>query len=129
MPIRICIDCGDKKELVGEVRSKRCHLCANRLSNQSKISKIRKEHIKSRYRMITYKGKREYTHRVVMMEYLGRDLYPEEHVHHIDGNPKNNDISNLELLTAQEHHRYHMIEQNKKTQQHIKAANIRWGNN
>ena len=36
-------------------------------------------------------------HRLVMEHYLGRLLLADEHVHHVDGNRKNNDIVNLEL--------------------------------
>lgn len=36
-------------------------------------------------------------HRLVMEEHLDRYLYPDEEVHHIDGNRKNNNISNLWL--------------------------------
>jgi hypothetical protein len=36
-------------------------------------------------------------HRLVMARHLGRVLRSEETVHHIDCNPKNNDISNLQL--------------------------------
>lgn len=38
------------------------------------------------------------THRYIMEQYLGRKLLPEEHVHHIDGNKTNNDITNLFLF-------------------------------
>lgn len=31
------------------------------------------------------------------------------HIHHIDGNNKNNDISNLQMLTIEEHHKLHSI--------------------
>lgn len=44
------------------------------------------------------------THRLIMEKHLGRYLDPKEVVHHIDGNKLNNDISNLELLTSQNHH-------------------------
>ena len=37
-------------------------------------------------------------HRLVFEEHLGRFLRPDEVVHHIDGNPQNNNISNLELF-------------------------------
>ena len=37
-------------------------------------------------------------HRVVMEQHIGRYLLPTEVVHHIDGNPRNNTISNLELF-------------------------------
>jgi hypothetical protein len=46
--------------------------------------------------------------RYVMEQHLGRRLLPEEVVHHKDGDPLNNEISNLEILNwgehAQEHH-------------------------
>ena len=46
-------------------------------------------------------------HRVVMENYLGRLLNENEIVHHKDGNKKNNDISNLEVMTASEHVSHH----------------------
>jgi hypothetical protein len=49
-------------------------------------------------------------HIMVMEESLGRRLLPGEHVHHIDGNTLNNDISNLCLVTPQEHHKLHTNE-------------------
>jgi len=42
-------------------------------------------------------------HRLVMEERLGRYLKPEEEVHHLDGNKKNNKISNLLLCKNGEH--------------------------
>lgn len=44
-----------------------------------------------------------YVHRWVMSEFLGRPLEEGEEVHHIDKNIKNNDISNLQLLSNSEH--------------------------
>lgn len=43
-------------------------------------------------------------HRIVMENHLHRYLLPNEIVHHIDGNNKNNDISNLELMMNQSEH-------------------------
>jgi len=40
-----------------------------------------------------------YLHRLVMMRHLGRSLIEGETVIHKDGNPENNDISNLELVS------------------------------
>lgn len=49
-------------------------------------------------------------HVMVMADYIGRKLLSIECVHHIDRNRKNNDISNLMLLTQQEHRELHSIE-------------------
>jgi hypothetical protein len=48
-------------------------------------------------------------HRLVMEEYLGRHLKPEEDVHHLDLNKENNRIGNLMLFPNRaEHMRYEM---------------------
>ena len=46
-------------------------------------------------------------HRLIMEEYLGRKLTPNEIVHHIDGNKLNNDIDNLKVMTRSEHSKLH----------------------
>jgi hypothetical protein len=43
-------------------------------------------------------------HRRVMELHLGRHLLPTEVVHHIDGNPRNNAIENLELFASMSDH-------------------------
>lgn len=49
-----------------------------------------------------------YEHRFVMENHLKRYLKPKEIVHHIDGNVKNNNIDNLELLSnLSSHSKYH----------------------
>lgn len=59
-------------------------------------------------------GKRYvYQHTIVMCEHLGITELPKGMVvHHIDYNKKNNDISNLALLTAGAHAKLHAIERN-----------------
>jgi hypothetical protein len=58
-----------------------------------------------RWRYVVQNGKRRAIreHRYVMAQSLGRTLEPWEVVHHRDGNPLNNDLSNLELIEVGEH--------------------------
>lgn len=60
-------------------------------------------------------GSKKRYHRHVMENHLGRELRADEHVHHKDGNKKNNDISNLEVLAMVEHMRLHQEAYIKKT--------------
>jgi hypothetical protein len=55
-----------------------------------------------------------YKHNVIMENYIGRVLRPEkgEEVHHKDGNPANNALSNLELSSKEEHPRGHALSDN-----------------
>lgn len=46
-------------------------------------------------------------HLVLIENKIGRLLTEDEEVHHIDLNPKNNDLSNLQLLTKKAHRALH----------------------
>lgn len=50
------------------------------------------------------------THRLVMSEHIGRPLLDGEVVHHLDGNKRNNNIENLELMSTRDHHLEHYQE-------------------
>lgn len=45
--------------------------------------------------------------RVIMERYLGRQLLPDEDVHHIDGDVTNNSIENLQIIKHGEHQKQH----------------------
>jgi endogenous inhibitor of DNA gyrase (YacG/DUF329 family) len=53
-------------------------------------------------------------HRLVMEEKLGRVLESWEQVHHIDGNPKNNNIENLMIVLPREHNIYTIMQRKIK---------------
>jgi len=57
----------------------------------------------ARYKTKTVGGVEKFIHRIVMEEHLGRKLLTKEHVHHIDGNPENNNVNNLIVCSPQEH--------------------------
>lgn len=64
-----------------------------------------------RYWTIDIDGNRVYKeiHRDVMEKKIGRKLLPNEVVHHIDGNKKNNNPNNLLIFrTFADHNRYHI---------------------
>jgi hypothetical protein len=42
-----------------------------------------------------------------MVESIGRPLRDDEIVHHIDGDPLNNHITNLQIMTPAEHQLHH----------------------
>lgn len=48
-----------------------------------------------------------HTHRIIAERMLGRKLRPDEVVHHIDGNKRNNAPENLMVLTRAEHAKLH----------------------
>ena len=56
-----------------------------------------------RYHPSNKHGYTVYEHTLVMEEFLGRDLFPAEAVHHIDGNKSNNNINNLFLCCHETH--------------------------
>lgn len=46
-------------------------------------------------------------HHLVWWKHTGRLVPKGHHLHHVDGDPQNNTLSNLQILTASEHSRVH----------------------
>ena len=61
----------------------------------------------TRTRLIRRGGKKVRTHRWLMEQHLGRPLLATEHVHHKNGNPLDNRLENLMVLSCASHMRYH----------------------
>ena len=61
----------------------------------------------SKYRFIKADGVVQLEHRYLMECSLGRKLNRDEHVHHINGDGKDNRLENLVVLSASEHLRMH----------------------
>jgi hypothetical protein len=80
----------------------------SRKTAQKRADKLRGTGSKDNY----VKRNCKHEHRLVMEKHLGRKLTSNEVVHHIDGDKWNNDISNLIVMTRQEHiavHREQMV--------------------
>lgn len=46
-------------------------------------------------------------HRIIYEKHIGRKLKKCEVVHHIDGNKKNNNVDNLQIMSNGQHHSHH----------------------
>lgn len=51
--------------------------------------------------------------RLIVEQSIGRPLLPTEDVHHLDENPSNNDLDNLEIVDHREHTKQHILENSK----------------
>lgn len=134
-----CPDCGQEywvRLIRGKPRTIRCHPCAlKKISrNPQRLQKISEafkgerhpawnggESLDSNgyvlmklssqnpYYTMAHINDYAFKHRVIMAQYLGRNLLETEIVHHIDGDRQNNAIGNLMLFASHgEHRRYHL---------------------
>lgn len=83
-----------------------------RPSSGGHIRKYPRHNTSYRLISVTENGRRKqvFEHRLVMEQFLGRKLLPNEVIHHKDGNGLNNALENLELMTQAEHQNEHLME-------------------
>lgn len=82
-------------------RSRSAKFCSTRCYHLSQGTDNR------RYVQVSRGGQRIYEHRWVMQQHVGRPLLTTEHVHHINGDRRDNRLENLLLCLAREHRRLH----------------------
>lgn len=63
-----------------------------------------------KYKTMMVDGKQVRIHRHLMEQHLGRKLLRDEHVHHVNGDPKDNRIENLQVLSNGDHQRMELRE-------------------
>ena len=119
--ITVCDECGAIVKMpLSQFKRSRNHFCSkkcnmtfmNRNLNPTRMTpetrrKIRESRLGSGEGKSYEKTYGKHTHRIVAEEILGRPLEPNEVVHHIDGNKRNNDPSNLMIITQSEHAKIH----------------------
>lgn len=92
---------------------------------------VRGEFVKTnngqRYKNVQFNGQRMGEHKRIMVIALGLENLPKEFiVHHLDKDPKNNDINNLAIMTMTAHNRIHS---HRAWNKDIRAkTNKKWAN-
>jgi hypothetical protein len=70
--------------------------------------------LSNKYKTVHRGGKQIYVHRLLMERALGRQLRRDELVHHKNGDPRDNRLENLEVVTRAEHAKIHGPERKRK---------------
>lgn len=82
---------------------------------------------KKPYKKVTVNGRQLMEHRAIMAKILGRDILPDEVVHHKDGNKLNNSPENLTVIKKSDHSKIHcagLIARRRPVAQMDKNGNV-----
>jgi hypothetical protein len=93
-----CIACGCSYK-AWRKRQKICSPCYKEL--------VRLKCLQTSTNKYKHRSKHRLEHREIARELLGRNLSKNEVIHHIDGDPKNNSLDNLMLMSRTDHNRLH----------------------
>lgn len=121
--IRFCSkDCGNKsrrtREIVNclncgkEFESTRIKCCSRKCADEYKIKSGSTKKggfwLENGYKVLYVEGDNHIKEHIHVMElYIGRKLFSNECVHHINGDITDNRLENLQLMTKSEHSSYH----------------------
>jgi hypothetical protein len=78
---------------------------------------------KEGYKLIGLNGERIPEHRLVMEKELGRQLESHEIIHHIDSDPSNKSVDNLQIVSRSEHMKIHALEREQWSLKYTSCIN------
>lgn len=122
-----CIDCGVTKRCslyqvpTKKFCSRRCKGSYMSKRSGAETPNYKRGYIidKSGYKQVLVKNHsrpHKLEHRLVVERAIGRELLPDEHIHHKDHDKLNNHIDNLVITNSSDHRRIHPIARNDKGQ-------------